>query len=79
MPLFTRLITLPITLYQWLISPWLGGHCRFEPTCSHYAKEALLKHGIIKGSWLALRRIGRCQPWGGAGFDPVPAARKEQE
>jgi putative membrane protein insertion efficiency factor len=71
-----RILSLPfITLikcYQVLISPWLGPQCRFTPTCSHYAVEALKKYGIFKGSWLAVKRILRCHPWGGKGFDPVP-------
>lgn len=62
-----------IKVYQLAISPFLGTNkCRYVPTCSDYAKEALLKHGILKGFWLALKRIGRCAPWGGHGFDPVP-------
>ncbi|HLK27883.1 MAG TPA: membrane protein insertion efficiency factor YidD [Puia sp.] len=61
-----------IKLYQWIISPILGPKCRFTPTCSHYAVEALKKHGIFKGLWLAIKRILRCHPWGGHGYDPVP-------
>ncbi len=66
-----------VRLYRIAISPWLGGNCRFDPTCSNYAIEALQDHGILKGSWLAVRRIGRCHPWGGSGYDPVPAAGKD--
>lgn len=58
--------------YQWLLSPLLGNNCRFHPTCSEYAIEALRTHGFARGSWLALRRVGRCHPWGGTGHDPVP-------
>lgn len=61
-----------VRLYQLTLSPLLGANCRFEPTCSAYAIEALETHGVIRGGWLALRRIGRCHPWGGSGFDPVP-------
>lgn len=61
-----------IKLYQWIISPWLGPKCRFTPSCSHYAVDALKKYGIFKGGWLALKRISRCHPWGGHGYDPVP-------
>jgi uncharacterized protein len=61
-----------IKFYQWVISPWLGPKCRYTPTCSHYAEEALRKHGPIKGLWLAIKRIARCHPWGGSGYDPVP-------
>ncbi|MEO7766444.1 MAG: membrane protein insertion efficiency factor YidD [Ferruginibacter sp.] len=61
-----------IKLYQMIISPWLGSQCRYTPTCSHYGIEALQKYGPIKGLWLAIRRIARCNPWGGHGPDPVP-------
>ena len=59
-------------IYQLIISPWLGPKCRYTPTCSHYASEALKKHGVLKGMWLAIKRISRCHPWGGSGYDPVP-------
>ena len=65
------LITL-ISGYRYLISPLLGQHCRFHPTCSCYAQTALEQHGVIKGGWLALRRLGRCHPWHPGGVDPVP-------
>ncbi|MFD1626663.1 membrane protein insertion efficiency factor YidD [Azospirillum griseum] len=61
-----------VYLYRWTLSPFVGWHCRFQPTCSHYAIEALERHGAIRGSWLTLRRLGRCHPWGGSGYDPVP-------
>jgi hypothetical protein len=61
-----------LRFYRLAISPWLGGNCRFDPTCSTYAIEALQKYGPVKGSWLAAKRIGRCNPWGGSGYDPVP-------
>ncbi|HOA37531.1 MAG TPA: membrane protein insertion efficiency factor YidD [Flavihumibacter sp.] len=61
-----------IRIYQWGISPLLGPKCRYTPTCSHYALEALRRHGVFKGSWLAIKRISRCHPWGGSGHDPVP-------
>ena len=61
-----------IRFYQLAISPLLGSNCRFYPTCSHYAREALEKHGALRGSWLALKRIGRCNPWHAGGVDPVP-------
>jgi putative membrane protein insertion efficiency factor len=60
--------------YQWLLSPLLGSNCRFHPTCSEYAIEALRTHGLARGSWLALRRIGRCHPWGDAENIPAPGA-----
>jgi len=61
--------------YQLLLSPLLGNNCRFQPTCSEYAIESIHAHGLWHGSWLAIRRIGRCHPWGGAGHDPVPPRR----
>jgi uncharacterized protein len=62
-----------IRLYQLLVSPLLGPRCRYWPSCSDYAAEAIRLHGAIGGSWLALRRLLRCHPWGGSGYDPVPA------
>jgi putative membrane protein insertion efficiency factor len=61
-----------IRLYQLTLSPWLGRQCRYEPTCSHYAAEAVTRFGARRGFWLALMRIGRCHPWGSSGYDPVP-------
>jgi len=61
--------------YQLLISPILAGSCRYHPTCSGYALDALDRHGPVYGSWLALGRIFRCHPWGGSGYDPVPEPR----
>lgn len=72
-----KLITLPIELYRWTISPVLGPHCRFHPTCSAYAIEAIERHGAVRGGWMALRRIGRCHPWHAGGPDPVPGARAD--
>ncbi|MEM7178184.1 MAG: membrane protein insertion efficiency factor YidD [Pseudomonadota bacterium] len=69
------LLSLPIRLYRLVGSPWVGRHCRFQPTCSAYALEALERHGALKGGWLALRRILRCHPGGGDGYDPVPPAK----
>ncbi|MGH8252184.1 MAG: membrane protein insertion efficiency factor YidD [Steroidobacteraceae bacterium] len=66
----------PIHLYRWFLSPFLGRRCRFHPTCSQYALEAIAAHGAARGWWLALKRIGRCHPWGPAGFDPVPERRR---
>jgi putative membrane protein insertion efficiency factor len=63
-----------IRLYQLTLSPWLGRQCRYEPTCSAYAAEAIERFGVGRGLWLAVRRIGRCHPWGGAGYDPVPTS-----
>ncbi|MEM6903133.1 MAG: membrane protein insertion efficiency factor YidD [Pseudomonadota bacterium] len=61
-----------VYFYRYVISPMIGPRCRFQPTCSEYALDALKLHGPVKGSWLTLKRIGKCHPWGGHGFDPVP-------
>ncbi len=61
-----------IRFYQVAISPFLGSNCRYSPTCSEYSKQALKKHGLLKGLWLAVHRIFSCHPWGGKGYDPVP-------
>jgi putative membrane protein insertion efficiency factor len=61
-----------IKIYQNIISPYLPNACRYNPTCSQYAIEALKKYGVFKGTYLAAKRIGSCHPWGGSGFDPVP-------
>ena len=73
---FKRLVTLPFLLlvrfYQYCISPFTPPSCRFTPTCSQYAVEALRKYGPNKGIWLTIKRLSRCHPWGGSGYDPVP-------
>ena len=61
-----------IRFYKVCISPYLGNHCRYTPTCSQYAYEAISKYGIFTRGWLALKRLLRCDPWGGSGYDPVP-------
>tara|TARA_B100001758_G_scaffold90296_1_gene77002 strand:- start:278 stop:493 length:216 start_codon:yes stop_codon:yes gene_type:complete len=66
-----RLFILPIILYQKVISPFLPGSCRFNPTCSEYSKQAILKYGVIYGIILSFRRIIKCHPWGGHGNDPL--------
>ncbi|HJD93109.1 MULTISPECIES: membrane protein insertion efficiency factor YidD [Bacteroides] len=68
----TSILLLPIYFYRAAISPLLGPSCRFTPTCSQYAIQALKKHGPIKGLYLTIKRILRCHPWGGSGYDPVP-------
>lgn len=69
-----QLLIAPIRFYRYVISPWLGYNCRFTPSCSAYAIEALETHGALCGSWLTLRRIVRCHPWCHGGHDPVPAS-----
>ena len=73
--LLARLLAVPVHAYRLLVSPWLGRNCRFAPTCSAYALEALETHGALRGGALALRRVLRCHPWGGEGHDPVPPKR----
>lgn len=74
--MLNKIITFPLIIlikfYQWFISPLLPKSCRYEPTCSSYMVEALKVHGPIKGLWLGSKRIARCNPWGGEGYDPVP-------
>ncbi|MFC3170141.1 MULTISPECIES: membrane protein insertion efficiency factor YidD [Paracoccus] len=74
-----RLLALPVRGYRLVASPWVGHGCRFQPTCSAYALDALARHGALRGTWLAARRIGRCHPWGGTGYDPVPGADPDHE
>ncbi|OWU67148.1 hypothetical protein ATO2_16185 [Roseovarius sp. 22II1-1F6A] len=74
MTLLARLLAVPVHGYRLFLSPWLGANCRYQPTCSAYALEALEIHGAARGGWLALRRVLRCHPWGGSGHDPVPPA-----
>ena len=76
MKIIIYLIIIPIKAYQLILSPLLGPSCRFQPTCSSYTIEALKRHGIISGSWLVLKRIARCNPWGDEGFDPVPEKKE---
>jgi putative membrane protein insertion efficiency factor len=72
--LVRTLFVLPVRMYQYFISPALPPACRFYPTCSAYAAEAILRHGVLRGTFLALRRLVRCHPFGGSGYDPVPPA-----
>ncbi len=70
------ILSLPVRAYRLIGSPWVGRNCRFQPTCSEYALDALKRHGGIRGSWLAARRILRCRPGGGDGYDPVPEVKE---
>ena len=78
-----HILVLGVRLYRWVLSPAKAllfgplGRCRFTPSCSEYALEALQRHGALAGSWLALKRIGRCHPWGGCGLDPVPERKSK--
>ncbi|MEO6023634.1 MAG: membrane protein insertion efficiency factor YidD [Burkholderiales bacterium] len=67
-----RVIILILGLYRYAISPLLGSNCRFHPSCSAYASEALTRYGFLKGGWLAMKRTSRCHPWHPGGFDPLP-------
>ena len=71
-----HVVALPVRLYRLVGSPWVGRNCRFQPTCSEYALVALEKHGAFRGSWLMIRRILRCRPGGGDGYDPVPEPKE---
>ena len=77
-----RLLALPmlglVWFYRLAISPWLGNNCRYDPSCSEYTMDALRIHGAFRGSWLAAKRIGRCHPWGGSGYDPVPEKQEDR-
>lgn len=73
--IYDRLILGALWAYKSTLSPLIGRQCRFLPTCSEYAAKALIDHGPVRGSWLAARRVCRCAPWGGRGYDPVPARR----
>ena len=77
--MLSRLLILGVRAYQILLAPHLGNCCRFEPSCSHYSIEALRVHGAWRGSWLTIRRILRCHPFGPSGYDPVPPKRGKRE
>jgi uncharacterized protein len=76
MKMLTKILALPFILlirfYQKVISPWMGPQCRFTPTCSQYGLIAFRRYGVFKGFWLTVKRLARCHPWGGSGYDPVP-------
>jgi putative membrane protein insertion efficiency factor len=76
--IFVFILIIPVRIYQWLISPLIPNSCRYTPTCSNYAIEALKIHGPLKGLWLATWRILRCNPWGGHGYDPVPPLKQDK-
>jgi len=68
----TRVLVALVAAYRYAVSPMLGRHCRFHPSCSEYAQEAVERHGAVRGAWLAVKRLGRCHPWHPGGYDPVP-------
>ena len=77
--MLNKVATFPLLIlirgYQLIISPLLGSNCRFMPTCSEYAMESLRSYGLIKGCYLTIKRIGKCHPWGGHGYDPIPTKK----
>ena len=77
--MLSTFLTSTIRLYQQVISPWTLASCRFTPTCSVYALEAIERYGAGRGSWFALKRIARCHPWGGRGYDPIPLPSDKDE
>ena len=70
--LISKVLIFLIKAYRYLLSPWIGQHCRFHPTCSQYALGAIQEHGAYRGSWLAIKRVASCHPWHEGGIDPVP-------
>ncbi len=75
---FARVAIGLIRTYQYLLSPWLGPRCRYSPSCSEYAVEALRLHGSLHGGWLTIKRLARCHPWATFGYDPVPTSRSDR-
>lgn len=82
-PLFRRIAIFPLVVlvkfYQYCISPYTPASCRYTPTCSAYALEALRKHGLLRGTWLTARRLSKCHPWGSHGYDPVPDPKSKEK
>jgi len=76
---FSFIFLVLIRFYQYVISPFTSASCRYTPTCSQYAAEAIQVHGPFRGGWMAIRRISSCHPWGGSGYDPVPPAKGKEE
>ena len=80
--MLNKIVTFPLILlirgYQLIVSPMLGSNCRFMPTCSEYALESLKAYGLIKGTFLTIKRIGKCHPWGSRGYDPIPTKMEKK-
>ena len=74
-----RILAAPVRAYRLILSPWVGHGCRFQPTCSVYALDAMERHGAARGGALMIMRVCRCHPWGGSGYDPVPGADPEHD
>lgn len=74
-----HIVALPVKFYRLVVSPLIGSNCRYQPTCSEYALEALKTHGALRGGWLAARRVARCHPLGGSGYDPVPGETRKDD
>ena len=77
--LIRNLLRLSIRLYQLVISPMFPHSCRYLPTCSQYANDAIYQYGLLRGGWLAIKRLGRCHPWGGAGYDPITSLKRSSQ
>ena len=77
--MLARILIGLVRFYQMAISPWTPAACRYTPTCSAYAVDALREHGVLRGLWLSVRRVARCHPWGGYGYDPVPSREPSTE
>lgn len=78
MEIYERSVRLGHRAYKLTLSPLIGNQCRFLPTCSDYAAQALIDHGPVRGGWLAARRLCRCHPWGASGYDPVPPVKTKR-
>ena len=77
--ILTLFLVALIQAYRYLLSPFLGNHCRYTPSCSQYALEAIETHGVFKGAWLSVKRLGSCHPWHVGGYDPVPQAEAQHK
>lgn len=76
--IYERSVRAALKAYKWTLSPLIGRYCRYLPTCSEYAAQALIEHGPVRGSYLSIRRVCRCNPFGGSGYDPVPPRKSKK-